>query len=107
MPLRYDFRFFFEVAIIEVIIVYYEDDSRKDGQTGIGMYGPSILDFEVLGSTPTIFPAEMYGLCTYNVQINIDVGARPHSATQEMKSLTYKPRRLRSSIHWTSSVTTT
>jgi hypothetical protein len=53
MPLRYDFGASFAVIIPELedwdnvpseqeAIVYYTDGSRKDGQTGIGIYGPSI-----------------------------------------------------------------
>jgi hypothetical protein len=71
LPLRYDFGVAFEVVIPERenlenvsseqdAIVYCTDGSRKDGRTGIGIYGPSVRHFEPLGSTPTICQAEMY-----------------------------------------------
>ena len=70
MPIRYDFDAPFEVEIPEReewnnlttekgALVYYTDCSRKNGLVGMGIYGPSLRHFEALGSTPTIFQAEM------------------------------------------------
>jgi hypothetical protein len=39
--------------------VYYTDGSRTDAQTGIGIYGSSVRNFETLSSTPTIYLAEV------------------------------------------------
>ena len=73
MPIRYDFDAPFEVEIPEReewdnltteqgALVYYTDGSRKNGLVGMGIYGPSLRHFEALGSTPTIFQAEMYAI---------------------------------------------
>jgi hypothetical protein len=73
MPIRYDFDAQFEVIIHDRegwdyvpteqgVLIYYTDGSRKDGLVGIGIYGPSIRHYEALGSTPTIFQAEMYAI---------------------------------------------
>jgi hypothetical protein len=43
-------------------LVYYTDGSRKNGLVEMGIYGPSIRYFEALGSSPTIFQAEMYAI---------------------------------------------
>jgi ribonuclease HI len=75
MPIRYDFDSPFEVIIPERnawegndpgvetgAAVFYTDGSRKDGSVGIGAYGPSLRHYEALGTTPTIFQAEMYAI---------------------------------------------
>lgn len=73
MPLRHDFDISFEVILPERedwdfkptepgTLVYYTDGSRKDGSVGIGIYGPSLRYHEALGTTPTIFQAEMYAI---------------------------------------------
>jgi hypothetical protein len=41
-------------------LLFYTDGSRKEGQVGMGIYGPSLRQYEALGTTPTIFQAEMY-----------------------------------------------
>jgi hypothetical protein len=38
-------------------LVFYKDGSRKEGQVGMGIYGPSLRHYEALGTTPTIFQA--------------------------------------------------
>lgn len=73
MPLRYDFEELFEIVIPEregwdyipteqETIIYYTDGSRKEGKTGMGIYGPTVRYYEALGSTPTIFQAEVYAI---------------------------------------------
>jgi hypothetical protein len=69
--LGYDFDVSFEVVIPardnvlseQAAIVYYTDGSKKDGQTGIGIYDPSDRHFEALASMTTIFQTEMYVIC--------------------------------------------
>jgi hypothetical protein len=51
MPLIYDLGVFFE----KEAPVYYTDGFRRDGLTGIGIYGPSVRNFGALGSTSTLF----------------------------------------------------
>jgi ribonuclease HI len=41
---------------------YFTDGSRKDGKVGIGVYGPSFNHHKALGSTPTIFQAEIHAI---------------------------------------------
>jgi hypothetical protein len=71
MPIRYDFEAPFEVKVYEregwnhvpteqSIHTYYTDGSRKDGMTGMGIYGPSVRYYEALGASTTIFQAEIY-----------------------------------------------
>jgi hypothetical protein len=71
MPLRYDFRVFFELVISE-----REDEdnvpskqeaigNNRNEQSGIGIYGPSVRHFEALGSMPIIFQAEMYAIIVW------------------------------------------
>jgi hypothetical protein len=73
MPARHDFEAPFEVKIYErerwnhapteqSIFAYYTDGSRKDGMTGMGIYGPSVRHYEALGASTTIFQAEMYAI---------------------------------------------
>jgi ribonuclease HI len=63
MPIRYDFEAPFKVKIYEQsVLTYYTDGSRKDGMTGMGIYGPSLRYYETLGSSATIFQAEMYAI---------------------------------------------
>ena len=73
MPLKFDFEATFKVVIPErdewdnipteqEAMVYYTDGSRKDGLVGMGIFGPSVRHFEALGTTPTIFQAEMYAI---------------------------------------------
>ena len=73
MPIRHDFDASFKVEIPDRAewknitteqgaLVYYTDGSRKNGLVGMGIYGPSLRYFESLGSTPTIFQAEMYAI---------------------------------------------
>jgi hypothetical protein len=70
MPIRHDFEAPFEVKIYEregwnhvpteqSILTYYTDGSRKDGMTGIGIYGLSVRYYEALGESTTIFQAEI------------------------------------------------
>jgi hypothetical protein len=69
MPIKYEFDSPFEVperSDWEVqppsepgALVFYTDGSRKDGFTGIGIYGPSLRYYAAIGTTPTIFQAEM------------------------------------------------
>jgi hypothetical protein len=35
------------------ILIYYTDGSRKDGMTGMGIYGPSVRYYEVLSESTT------------------------------------------------------
>jgi hypothetical protein len=73
MPIRHDFEAPFEVKIYEregwnhvpteqSILTYYTDGSRKDGMTGMGIYGPSVRCYEALGASTTIFQSEMYAI---------------------------------------------
>jgi hypothetical protein len=73
MPIRYDFEAPFEVKIYErkegnhvfteqSILTYFTDGSRKDGMTGMGIYGQSVRYYEALAASTTIFQAEMYAV---------------------------------------------
>jgi RNase H len=70
MPRKFDFEADFRVEIPErdawdnipaerEALVFYTDGSRKEGQVGMGICGPSLRHYEALGTTPTIFQAEM------------------------------------------------
>jgi hypothetical protein len=65
MSIRYDFEAPFEVKIYEregwnhvpteqSTLTYYTDGSRKDGMTGMGIFGPSVRYYEALGASTTI-----------------------------------------------------
>jgi len=51
-----------EINFEEEALVYYTDGSRKEEMVGIGVYGPGYRYYEALGSTPTIFQAEVYAI---------------------------------------------
>ena len=46
----------------EDTLVFYTDGSKRCGCAGAGVYGPSCELYEPLGSTPSIFQAEIYAL---------------------------------------------
>jgi hypothetical protein len=73
MPRKFDFEADFKVVIPErnawdnipadqEAMVFDTDGSRKVGLVGMGIYGPSLRHYEALGTTPTIFQAEMYAI---------------------------------------------
>jgi hypothetical protein len=73
MSRKFDFEADFKVVIPErdawdnipadqEALVFYTDGSRKEGQVGMAIYGPSLRHYEALGTTPTIFQAEMYAI---------------------------------------------
>jgi hypothetical protein len=73
VPIRYDFETPFAVKIYErvgwnhvpieqSILTYYTDGSREDGMTGLGFFGPSVRFYEALGTSITIFQAEMFAI---------------------------------------------
>jgi hypothetical protein len=87
MSIKYEFDAPFKVRIPERsdwevqipskpgALVFYTDGSIKDGSTGLGIFGPLLRYHEALGTTPTIFQAEMYAinvcvrLCSNRVDI--------------------------------------
>ena len=46
----------------EEALIFYTDGSKRYGGVGAGVYGPSCELYEPLGSTPSIFQAEIYAL---------------------------------------------
>jgi hypothetical protein len=71
MPIRHDFEAPFEVELYEregggrsyrtkYTYLLYRWLYKKDGMTGMGIYGPSVRYCEALGTSTTIFQAEMY-----------------------------------------------
>jgi ribonuclease HI len=51
-----------DIILKENALVYYTDGSRRDGRVGIGVYGPSFKFHKALGTTPTIFQAEVHAI---------------------------------------------
>jgi ribonuclease HI len=75
MPKRYNFDIPYEVTIpnrnlwknagpdfSDRSMIYYTDGSKKDGSVGIGVYGPATRFHRPLGSSPSIFQAEVHAI---------------------------------------------
>jgi hypothetical protein len=43
-------------------LIYFTDASRRNGLGGMGIYGPFLRHFKVLGASPTSHKAKMYAL---------------------------------------------
>jgi hypothetical protein len=85
MPRKFDFEAeYFKVVIPErdawenipadqEALVFYTDGSGKEGLVSMGIYGPFLRHFEALGTTPTIFQAEMYARIVWvKIYLNLE-----------------------------------
>lgn len=51
-----------DIILEDNALTYYTDGSRKNGKVGIGIYGPSFRFHKALGTSPSIFQAEVHAI---------------------------------------------